>query len=241
MRLFRTKSGGDIEKLSAYLDGELSRREAAHLENRLEVEPTLQQQLAKIRNIRTLFREQPQAPLLRNFTLGPEHDGVSSVKDRGRSVLSHTWALNGKVFVAAVRMIVFVSSYLFATGSGDLMSRTAMFAQADQPDCYNEDDPIIYWTENANYVRNMPVGCKLENKIRSNRLPVGTDLDKIENVVKGIGGGNNLRQIAADDEYLYWADMKNHRIMKASRDQPNNECSSSSSKCFAIVEGKARQ
>ncbi|SVE50858.1 uncharacterized protein METZ01_LOCUS503712, partial [marine metagenome] len=115
-----------------------------------------------------------------------------------------------------------------------------MFAQAaDQPPCDNEDEAKIYWTENANKVRYMRVGCKAtgSKKIRWNKTPPG-----IENVVKGIGAGNNLRQIAVDAKHVFWTDMKNHRIMRASLDPPNdnvvNSCAPPWDNCSAIVEGK---
>ncbi len=115
-----------------------------------------------------------------------------------------------------------------------------MFAQAaDQPPCDNEDEAKIYWTENANKVRYMRVGCKAtgSKKIRWNKTPPG-----IENVVKGIGAGNNLRQIAVDAKHVFWTDMKNHRIMRASLDPPNdnvvNSCAYPWDNCSAIVEGK---
>jgi len=108
-----------------------------------------------------------------------------------------------------------------------------MIVQADQPPC-NEDEgeAKIYWTENANNVRNMRVSCKFikKKKIRWNKTPAD-----IENVVKGIGAGNNLRQIAVDAEHVFWTDMKNHRIMRASL-KPDNKCPSAD--CSAIVEVK---
>ena len=108
-----------------------------------------------------------------------------------------------------------------------------MIVQADQPPCNDDEgEAKIYWTENANNVRNMRVSCKFikKKKIRWNKTPAD-----IENVVKGIGAGNNLRQIAVDAEHVFWTDMKNHRIMRASL-KPDNKCPSAD--CSAIVEVK---
>jgi hypothetical protein len=62
----------DFEKLSAYLDGQLSPRQRNHLEIRLKKEAELQSALEDLRNTRALVRATPRQRTPRNFTLTPE-------------------------------------------------------------------------------------------------------------------------------------------------------------------------
>jgi hypothetical protein len=62
-------SPGDLERLSAYADGELTPQEAEGLRSRLEHDPALQQALAEIRHTAGLLRSLPALPPPRSFTL----------------------------------------------------------------------------------------------------------------------------------------------------------------------------
>lgn len=66
----------DRELLSAYIDNELSPNERAALEQRLAVEPLLRRELAELRAVRDLLRDQPWVTPPRSFTLTPEMVGV---------------------------------------------------------------------------------------------------------------------------------------------------------------------
>jgi len=59
----------DIEKLSAYLDGELKSSESTRLEARLKTDPELASVINDLRTTRTLLRKLPSRKAPRNFTL----------------------------------------------------------------------------------------------------------------------------------------------------------------------------
>jgi hypothetical protein len=65
----------DLERLSAYLDHELTAKATAALEARLEREPTLRRGLAELTGTANLLRGLPQVRAPRNFTLTPEMAG----------------------------------------------------------------------------------------------------------------------------------------------------------------------
>ena len=71
----QTYSFRDVEKLSAYLDGQLKPSEAARLESRLKTEPELASILKDLRQTRSLLRQLPQRRAPRNFTLTPKMVG----------------------------------------------------------------------------------------------------------------------------------------------------------------------
>lgn len=70
-----TPSFRDVEKLSAYLDGQLKPSEKARLESRLQSDPELASILKELRQARGLLRQLPQRRAPRNFTLTPKMVG----------------------------------------------------------------------------------------------------------------------------------------------------------------------
>jgi len=64
-------SDRDIEIISAYLDGQLSKGERAHLEARLQTEPKLREILEQMQRTRTMLRSLPKLRAPRNYTLSP--------------------------------------------------------------------------------------------------------------------------------------------------------------------------
>jgi len=66
----------DLERLSAYLDGALSAKEASSLEARLREDPILQQALLELKETARLVASLSEVPLPRNFTLTPEMAGI---------------------------------------------------------------------------------------------------------------------------------------------------------------------
>lgn len=93
----------DRELLSAYIDNELTPTERAALEQRLRVEPSLRRELAELRTVRDLLREQPWVTPPRTFTLTPEMAGVR----RRRFSLSGWWQpLSG---LAALVLVILIS------------------------------------------------------------------------------------------------------------------------------------
>jgi hypothetical protein len=71
----QTPSFRDVEKISAYLDGQLKPSEKARLESRLLSEPELASVLKELRQTRGLLRQLPQRRAPRNFTLTPKMVG----------------------------------------------------------------------------------------------------------------------------------------------------------------------
>jgi hypothetical protein len=96
-----TPSFRDVEQLSAYLDGNLSRAEAARLETRLRSEPGLGSVLQELRQARAALRRTPQRRAPRNFTLTPKTAGLKPPVPRAVPMLS--WA-------SAVAMLLFTCS-----------------------------------------------------------------------------------------------------------------------------------
>jgi len=72
----------DVEKLSAYLDGQLSTAEMARLESRLASDPALAAALEAIRQSRSILRRLPQRRAPRNFTLTPKMAGLRAPTPR---------------------------------------------------------------------------------------------------------------------------------------------------------------
>lgn len=71
----QTPSFRDVEKLSAYLDGQLKPSEKARLESRLQSDPELASILKELRQTRGLLRQLPKRRAPRNFTLTPKMVG----------------------------------------------------------------------------------------------------------------------------------------------------------------------
>ena len=65
----------DLEALSNYLDGQLSRRQQRKLETRLQKDESLRLELANLRRTRAALRDLPRLKAPRHFTLTPEIAG----------------------------------------------------------------------------------------------------------------------------------------------------------------------
>jgi len=94
-----TPSFRDVEQLSAFLDGQISRAEQARLEARLKADPALAAALEDLRQSRALLRRTPKRRAPRNFTLTPKMAGIRPPVPRLVPALS--WA-------SAVAMLLFV-------------------------------------------------------------------------------------------------------------------------------------
>jgi hypothetical protein len=66
----------DVELLSAYLDGQLSRVDSARLESRIKTDPGLRSVYDDLRQSRALLRKLPARRAPRNFTLTPRMAGI---------------------------------------------------------------------------------------------------------------------------------------------------------------------
>ncbi len=66
----------DLEQLSAYLDGQLTRADQARLDARLTAAPNLAAALDELRAARAILRRTPKRRAPRNFTLTPRMAGI---------------------------------------------------------------------------------------------------------------------------------------------------------------------
>jgi len=89
----QTFSFRDVEKLSAYLDGQLKPSEIAHLETRLQTDPQLASALKELRQARGLLRQLPQRRAPRNFTLTPKMVGIKPPMPRAYPLFNYSTAL----------------------------------------------------------------------------------------------------------------------------------------------------
>jgi hypothetical protein len=123
----------ELERLSAYIDGELNPREAQKLEARLEREPRLQRALDELKIVARSMRALPQAKLPRSFTLSPEMIGVP--RQRGSyPMLRLATALAAFAFVAVVGVDLFSG-----TLTGALPSRSADQVAMEAPALAEEE------------------------------------------------------------------------------------------------------
>lgn len=106
----------DLERLSAYLDGQLPQAEKTRLQSRLAADPALAAALEELRQTRTVLRRTPQRRAPRNFTLTPKMAGIRPPVPRAAPALS--WA-------SAVAMLLFV-----CTLGGNLLGPLSLSAAA---------------------------------------------------------------------------------------------------------------
>jgi anti-sigma factor RsiW len=118
----------DIERLSAYLDGELSTKEAANLEARLAKEPGLQAGLQELRQASRLLADLPQQRVPRSFALSPEMVGQ---QERGwrYPIMQLATAVAAFAFLVVIGFDAVTSQGLLA---GNLTARTAQEAPLAQ-------------------------------------------------------------------------------------------------------------
>ncbi|MGD0612959.1 MAG: hypothetical protein ABSB41_15780 [Anaerolineales bacterium] len=93
----------DLEQLSAFLDGKLSREAETRLTTRLESDAELRTSLEELRQTRALLRRTPKRRAPRNFTLTPKMAGVRPPMPR--SVPAFGWA-------SAVAVVLFALTFL---------------------------------------------------------------------------------------------------------------------------------
>jgi anti-sigma factor RsiW len=92
----------DIEKLSAYLDGQLSQAEKTRLESRLASDRELDSALNDLRQARTILRHTPKRRAPRNFTLTPKMAGIRPPVPRAVPALSWASMVAAILFVCTV-------------------------------------------------------------------------------------------------------------------------------------------
>lgn len=128
---------GDIERLSAYLDGELSDREAAKLETRLATDPALQAGLEALRQTSGLLAGLPQRRVPRSFALSPEMVGQQESGWR-YPVMQLATALAAFVFLVVIGFDAVTSQGMFAGGFAARSAQEAPLAQQAAPETFME-------------------------------------------------------------------------------------------------------
>jgi hypothetical protein len=111
-----TPSFRDVEKLSAYLDGQLKPSEIARLETRLQTEPQLASILKDLRQTRGLLRQLPQRRAPRNFTLTPKMVGQKPPLPRTYPIFRFATAL-ATLFLFLTFATNFMAPRLVRTGA----------------------------------------------------------------------------------------------------------------------------
>ncbi len=100
----------DWEDLSAYLDNQLSARERADLEHRLQRTPELRQALAELDRVRVTLRSQPRLRAPRNFTLTPQMAGIRPGARRGAVMLPSAYPVLRLASLLATLFFIVVSA-----------------------------------------------------------------------------------------------------------------------------------
>jgi hypothetical protein len=100
--MMMTPSSRDVERLSAYLDGQSSASDKDYVETRLQTDQDYARLLSELRHNRTLLRSLPKHRLPRNFTLKPSMTRLRPPLPRAVPALS--WA-------SVTALVVFVFSF----------------------------------------------------------------------------------------------------------------------------------
>lgn len=113
MKLFQSSQDRDLELLSAYIDGELSAKEQARLEQRLAADVTLRRTLAGLKRVQTTLHALPTVKPPRSFVLKPEMVGQAA---RQPGLTRFIPVLNFATTLAAVLFAVVIGSQLATAG-----------------------------------------------------------------------------------------------------------------------------
>ncbi len=168
----------DLERLSAYLDGELTPKEAAEVEARLESEPILRQELQALKRTVETLAAAPQLRPPRAFSLTAEMVGMRRRRS-GYPILQLSTALATLAFFVIVGADVLSST---ALGGAPALQPEAMFREAAAP----EKAPALAVEQ--------PVGEAESQAEAVSALPTGTPMPR------GTQPPAELEAIAADEE-----------------------------------------
>ncbi len=125
----------DLEQLSAYLDGELSAREAARLESRLKEDSGLRRTFDELRLTSDIYGTLPQLRVPRNFTLSPEVAGVRAAEPRSAALPWLQWAtgLATLAFAVVVGLDAMGGMRLAGPAAAPAMEPEALLAEEAMP------------------------------------------------------------------------------------------------------------
>jgi len=115
------------ETMSAYLDGQLGRKEQERLERSFDQSPALYEALEGLRQTRALLRSQPRLRAMRNFTLTPELAGLQG--ERSKSGFAMPFLRLVSVLASILFVFIFAGD-LIASRSSD--SNVTMLSASEQ-------------------------------------------------------------------------------------------------------------
>jgi negative regulator of sigma E activity len=131
MTLTKQLPADDLERLSAYIDGELSPAETAELEARLSREADLRSTLLELRSVVKATRSVPPLRLPRSFTLTPEMAGVT--KGFRFPVLQLASAMSALAFVVLVGLDLFGSQFAAQRAASPAAEAQMLEVPAEEP------------------------------------------------------------------------------------------------------------
>ncbi len=114
----------DWETLSAYSDGELSKRATARIEKRLQSEPALQMALNELQLTQKILGRAPRLPAPRDFRLTPEMVGQAAPPRPERPRQARLFPVFR--MAAALASVLLVAVMVLDFGSGFLSPKLAM-------------------------------------------------------------------------------------------------------------------
>ncbi len=148
-------SAREFEKLSAYVDGQLSARQMAVLEKKIRSNAVYQETLAELQETKRLLRSVPLKPVPHNFTLTPQMAGIRTGRpSRLFPVLSISSAVAGVLVVLSLA-IEMLGAPLLAGAHMPMMAKEvpeaamAFEAQDMEDEAMSETPMIIQWNESG--------------------------------------------------------------------------------------------
>jgi hypothetical protein len=135
--------------LSAYLDGQLSKRELRQVEEMLQAKPACREALEGLKRSRQVLRHTPVHKIPRNFTLTADMVRKSYLPSFSR-VLSYSSALAGVLLLAVFALDLFSGFGMADRIEGTAKSAPAVVMEAEIQDAVTQESPaIIYWGATA--------------------------------------------------------------------------------------------
>ncbi len=138
----------ELQLLSAYLDGEISKKDQRHVERLLSDHPAATSSLEKLRQVKDVIKLLPIHKVPRNFTITTGEVSRSLIPDLA-GVLRYASAVSA-VLLAVVLAFDFISPYQLAPGELGL-ARSNVETTSEEKIIANveEEAPIIIWHSDA--------------------------------------------------------------------------------------------
>lgn len=121
----------DYEKISAYLDGQLSARERQRFESVLQTRPDLKNEVDDLRRMKASFGSLPKKKAPRSFMLTPAMVGQTGSNRSGQSLSSRLFP--GFSLASALAAVVLLVTFIIELVPGTSMSQPALMKEAGAP------------------------------------------------------------------------------------------------------------